>query len=347
MRTYRALVTGIVTVLALLLPLNVATAAGNPDAAAKAGAWVVTQIKSDATGEVGATIDSVLALAAAGSGDKVSGLVSTVKSGASKYAATGPDAAAKLALLASVTGEDATSFGGVDTIAELKKGIKADGSFGAYPGPFASGMAVVALTRNGQEVPATMIQWLLKQGNTDGGFGYAAGQPSDADNTGMALLALTAAKDAPGAADAAKKAIDWAAKNQGADGSWTGFNPVNSTAVMGMALDAAGEDTAKAVAYVVSQQMADGALPNAGKADLLATNQALLLLGDVSYLDVTLKAAEPSAAPSEAASVPATTAPTSDPAVTGGPDPMVWWGVGAAVVVLIVIVAAFGRKKAA
>lgn len=288
----RLLAVGTAATLALTMAVQSAQAAPDGEAAAKAAAYLATQIgeadhlTSD-FGNEGITADAVLALEAVHDdayAATISRLVAYLKAQAPAYTEKSPEGAAKLALVALAVGEKPQDFGGVDLIADVTGGVKPDGSFGAYPGPFAQSLGIIALKRSGQSVPESMLTWLVaQQDSKTGGFGYEAGQPADADNTGMALLGLTAA-DSPAVASAKSAAADWATKNQATDGSWTGYSPVNSTAVMGMALSATGADVTKAVSWTAGQQLADGSLPNAGKPDVMATAQGVLLLAGVTYL---------------------------------------------------------------
>lgn len=288
----RMLAAGIAAAIAFVTATAPAQAAPDHDAAAQAAAYLAAQI-GDADhltsefGDEGITADATLALQAVNDSqyrDTVNRLVGYLKTQAPAYVSTSPEGAAKLALVAAAVGEKPREFGGVDLVQTITDGIKDDGSFGAYPGPFAQSLGIIALKRSGEPVPESMVSWLMgQQDKASGGFSYEAGQPADADNTGMALMALTAVPSDASAA-ATQAAADWAAKNQSPDGSWAGYSPVNSTSVMGMALQETGVDVAKAVAWTADQQQDDGGLPVAGKSDLLATAQGTLLLSGVSYL---------------------------------------------------------------
>ena len=290
----RTLAVGIAAAIALVTASLTAYAAPDQDAAAKAAAYLAAQI-GDADhltsefGDEGITADATLALQAVDGSQyraTVDRLVGYLKAQAPGYVASSPEGAAKLALVAVAVGEDARDFGGVDLVKAVTEGIKDDGSFGSYPGPFAQSLGIMALRRAGEPVPEAMITWLVAQQDTaTGGFGYEIGQPADADNTGMALMALTAVTSDGGAA-AKQAATDWATKNQSPDGSWAGYSPVNSTAVMGMALEETGADVAGAVAWTADQQQEDGGLPVSGTSDLLATAQGALLLSGASYLSI-------------------------------------------------------------
>jgi len=343
------------TVLALTLGLAVPAHAADPTAAAKATAWLGQQTIDDP----GQIADSLIALAAANDPAQaatVDRLVTALKEKGAAYAAGSPEAAAKAAVALEAAGEDPRTALGTDLIATVKNGIAADGSFGSYPGPFASGLAAVALTRADEDVPAALGTYLLTFHNSDGGFTYQAGQPSDADSTALALQALTALGD-----DASvTKTVAWADQNIQADGSYTGFNPVNSTAVMAAALATAGKNVDASVVYLVSQQQTDGSFLNAGAPDVLATAQAALGLSGVSYLDATwsptagparsspeCRPAPPRAPgppPPRAPAPPAASASASASATPGAAtsatpagwlDPSAWIGSAAAVIVLL------------
>ncbi len=324
----------------LLLPA-VPAHAEDLDAASKAGDYVVSQITDNATGEVGSTIDSVLALFATGDSGlaaQADPLIETVKEQTSSYVESGPEAAAKLTILATALGEDPSSFAGQDLINTITTAVADDGSFGAFPGAFSSSLGIIALGRADVEIPEAMVSFLVEGANEDGGFGYAADQPSDADSTGMVLqaLAVVPATDATSKAEA--DAANWASSNQAEDGSWAGYNPVNSTAVMGMGLLAVGKASDEATAYLVSQQLDDGAMPDNGEPNLLATSQAALLLGGVSYVNVTQPTGDAApTAPDETAAVdeeaPADSPETTDTSeASGGVSPLVW-AAGIAVVI--------------
>ncbi len=326
-----AVATTIAAVLALCLAWATPAQAADTLAASKAAGWIAQQTVDDP----GKAADALVALAAANDPATAPAVakLTAVLVATGKDAAATPEGAAKVAVALEAAGEDPRTAVGTDLIAAVQAGIAEDGSFGAYPGPFATGLAAVALTRAGEDVPAALGTKLLTFQNPDGGFTYEAGQPSDADSTALAMQALTALSDQ----DNLDKAIAWAKANVQADGSFAGFNPVNSTGVMAAALAPTGQSVADSVAYLAAQQQPSGAFQNAGADDLLATAQAALGLAGVSYLDATwtdAPAASPSASATPAASGTASAAPTS-PAPAGGIDPSAWFGPIAAVLALL------------
>ena len=355
-----------VVVLATLLTLVAwaprAQAVGNTDAARKAAGYVAAQAPS--TSDVGAAASSLVALAAVNDvslAPQAAQLLQAVEGGASDHAAASPVGAARLVILAVSLGQDPRAFAGVDLVAAVKDGIKADGSFSDMPGPAASGLAIVALTRAQEPVPTLMAQHLVRLANPDGGFGYGTGQPSDADSTGLAMLGMLTQTDSISARDAVGRAVSWATAQQQADGSWTSANPVISTAILGSALQAAGQQQPRAVQYLVAQQLPDGSLPAEGHPDLAATQQAALLLGATSYLTVSspaLAGALASAAPTPTATAPATAAPstaaptspaTTTPDVPRGNENGILWVILPIVLLMLLGGAAFlmfGRGRA-
>lgn len=343
-RTFAILVVSALATTSFLA--GIAHAAGAE--AIKAADYIVSTFKPGTAtpyGETGTAADSLIALASVDDpkyGSDIQGIVTFLKDNATDYVkpdASGASGAAKLALVAAVVEADAADFGGVDLLATIKAGIGSDGSFGAWPGPFASGLAMVALSRNGEQVPDAMVDFLLTyaEPRADGaGGGFACGiypfdakgdcPAADPDSTGMAVLGLQAAGSAKATA-AAAAALEWLVSTQQADGSWKNYSPVNSTGLVGPLFPASSEQATKASAYVAAQQLASGALSTGteANADLLATQQGILALTGTTY--ATVGAERPAASPSVASPAPASsTAPT--PSTPAGVDPTVAWSIG-------------------
>lgn len=319
----RSLIAVVAILISFVAPRPALATAAPSEALSKATTYLVTTI-GDADhltsefGDESITADAVLALVATDDPAQkplIERLTTWLEGRAKKYAGAAPESAAKLALVAAATGTSASDFGGVDLVAAITKGIKKDGSFGSYPGTFAQSLGIMALVRSNQQVPEAMASWLLAQQATDGGFSYELGKDSDADSTGMAVTALAGLKS-DAATAALAKAVAWAQKAQQSDGSWAGFNPVNSTAVMTMGMIAAKVDPAAGVAYLAGQQLASGALPNAGKPDLLATLQSMVPLSGHTYLSLAPYAeVGPTASPTE--TQPSTSSAAPSPANSG------------------------------
>ena len=343
-RLLKLLVTGLVMMLTLTATIAV-PALATTDPTRAAANWIAGQ--SASVEKPGEAADAALALAAAqdpAHQPQADALLAQIRAGGATVVAESPEAAAKFAIVAVAWGQDPrTLVPDVDLIATVRDGIADDGSFGAWPGPFASGLAAVALQRAGEPVPDALITHLLTYANADGGFGFGPGEASDADNTGMALLGLLTA-DTDVARAAADKAREWATTNQAADGSWAGYNAVNSTAVMGGALASGGQDQAGAIAFLTGAQADSGAFTSNGADDMLATTQATLLLAGVSYLDVTAAAAQATGSPT-ASVVPATTAPAAAPATTGSGDLVPWLAGGGVALLALVVAGMFLRRS--
>lgn len=328
-RLFAALLISVLGLVPAALPAHAATSSAN-----LAAHWLTTQVSGGALDDgfspVGASADGLIGLAAADDPalqPTVDALLATVQAGAKSYvAAGGGSAAGKLAIVAAAYGVSPTNFGGVDLVSAIKAGMAPDGAVGPYPSAFSSGLAMAGLERSGATQPATLTTWLLTQQNADGGFGYAAGAPSDADDTALAIVGLLTDSSASAKA-ALAKAVAWAGKAQASDGSWAGWVPVNSTCVLGSALLAAGVDTTKASAFVATKQLSSGAITDGTGANLMATSQCLPLLGKSSVLRVTWKpvAASPSPSPTPTAATTTGTspAPTATPSTTPLPKPPV------------------------
>lgn len=303
---------------ALSLSALVSVAAVSPahaadTAAANAAAtWLTTQVSpAPTTGMAGEILIGLASATDPALQPTIDALLAQVKSGAPTYAAAGGGAPGKLAIIADAYGLSPTSFGGVNLVTSMTADTAADGSVGSWPSAFSSGLTMAGFKRAGATGPAALSTWLLSQQNADGGFGYAVGAPSDADNTALAIIGLLTDTTPAGQA-ALAKAVAWAQGAQQANGSWTGYVPVNSTCVLASALESAGVAPTKALAWVKTQQLANGAIGVDGSGDVFATAQCLPLLGGVSYLNVVWTPTK---------TVTASPSPTTAPTPTTTPAP--------------------------
>lgn len=248
-------------------------------------------------------------------------------------------ATAKLALLAQVTGNDPTSFGGLDLVSELaalqvttgpQTGRFADDSaFGDFANPLGQAFGVLALERaTTAGAPAPAVDYLVAAQCADGGFPEAFGAKtclSSPAATGLVLQALVAADaDCP-----ATRAQAWLRSQQGGDGSFKALATqaapavsanVNSTAYAALGLNATLQSTATALAYLTSTQNPDGGLPpvpsSAKTSELFATAQALVALARSSFLTVgalPLKGRTPTCAIATPTASPTSTKPAPKP----------------------------------
>ncbi len=297
--------------------------------------------------DLGQTADVALGLAAAGGqGPALAKVVAYLKANAAAYVHGDPsfgekaDAnyagpTGKLAVVAQVTGNDPTSFGGLDLLAELRTLASPtgrfldDSAFGDFSNPLGQAFDVLALQRAGG-APRPTIDALVGAQCGDGGFPDAFGGTcaSSADASGLALQALVAADSGcPAAA-----ALAYLQAHQSADGSFTSsaVDPakapvanVNSTAYAALGLTAARASSAATVVYLRSVQNLDGGLPtipsSSPSSNLFATAQALAALAARSFLTVG-PAPLPAVAPvCDTATATPTTAPTPTATATASP----------------------------
>lgn len=160
---------------------------------------------------------------------------------------------------------DPTNFGGQNLVAKLQ----AFNSGGAYAAgqPFSQALAMLGLVAAGQAVPASAVTYLKSLRNGDGGWGYASAQPSDSNDTAIALIALDASGDHSADATALANLHTF----QAADGGFqyqAGFgSDVDSDALVVQALMAARQDPASTLwaqgsftvlTHLATSQHADG-----------------------------------------------------------------------------------------
>jgi hypothetical protein len=273
---------------------------------------------------------------------------------------------AKLALVATATGRDPRDFGGSDLLAQLTERMQGDGD--AEPGrfsdagpddystPVGQALAVLALARAGEDVPAAAVDFLAGAACPDGGYPSAfvtegAACTSDPDATGFALTALAAVVgtgDGGAAPQAATAARDHLEQTRRPDGSWDAEGAVNAAGIAASALHLVGADTGSTVAWLTDAQLADGSFPVApgGDAgDVRATTQAVLPLAGASLLSV-----------GEGGQDEVSLAgPTSDPTAAAAADPKesgsagAWLaallGLGLLVLVLVAVLLTVRRRR--
>ncbi len=227
--------------------------------------WLQTQqqadgsIPSTVSGDYNGTNQAVLAIAAGGedplawdsSGPGNPDPIDYLKSQAITETTTVTDtgSCARAILSAQVSGQDPTSFGGVNLISTLTitDYNPSTGQYGLDGDVLAQALSLMALKSAGQTIPVTATELLKSWQDSGGGWGYAypcTGLCSpDVDNTSLALQALIAAGE-PVTSTAVVSATGFLASQQGSDGgfqSW-GTSNANSTAWGTQAIIAALED---------------------------------------------------------------------------------------------------------
>ncbi|MEO8967641.1 MAG: prenyltransferase/squalene oxidase repeat-containing protein, partial [Solirubrobacteraceae bacterium] len=118
-------------------------------------------------------------------------------------------------LVVRAAGVSPRSVGGHDLLAALARRRRADGSTADQVNLTA--FAILALRSAGSVVPGRSYGWLRARQNRDGGFGFAGGAPSDADDTGAVLEALAGA---PGASATRTRAVRYLRRAQNRDGGF-------------------------------------------------------------------------------------------------------------------------------
>ena len=286
----------------------------------------------------GRTLDSALALLAAGGEDDVLGRTLASVEGpdaVAEYTQGAPfdaeDAAyagatAKLATVVELSGGDATDVGGVDLLAQLRGLAQPSGryedssTFGDYANLFGHSFALLAFDTAGQTQPADALAGLLTAQCADGGFPVTyeptgtGGCSGEVDATGLVLQALAAVGE--GESAAAQDAAAWLLDQQQADGRFPGEAPVNSTGYALLGLNAVGEPGGAAATWLSAQQNADGGLGkgDGSASDLFATAQALPGWAGETFVSAARPVARAGAVPTDPTPTPTPT-PT-DPAPT-------------------------------
>jgi hypothetical protein len=281
--------------LGLLLVAASATAQGD-SSVDRARQWLDQQRKPNGSFDDGVfdpvdlTSNAVMGEVAAGSAPAPATLTwLRDSSAAAAYAKKGPGAAAKLALALESAGGDAGRL--LTTIEQAASG----GSFKGVAGDYDVSLAVLALRGGGRDVPAGIVDGLVARQQSDGGWAFAKGQPSDTNTTAVALMAM--ARSGRGGSLAARRGVAFLDGQQFATAGW-GYDrrskdiksmDANSTGLVLSALSALGIDQQGKTKGGVTPRDAllrlqapsggfafDPTKLKAGTTDQLATAQALV-----------------------------------------------------------------------
>lgn len=242
-------------------PLPAAADAGTVQTAGKrAATWLASQQSRDGGfgngftqgSDPSATADAVFALATAGTAPatlKSKGgrtpldyLASQVGSG---KLSTGQ--LAKVALAAHAAGADPRRFGGRDVVSAVRSAY--DERTGVIGGSvYVHALALVALARSGEPIPARAITALEGYQGTAGGFSFTGAGSPDVDTTALAVQALISA-GRPANTGPAGRGLGYLRSLQNADGGFPYESPssfgtetnANSTALVVQAIIASGD----------------------------------------------------------------------------------------------------------
>ncbi|MEA2445615.1 MAG: energy-coupling factor transport system substrate-specific component [Thermoleophilales bacterium] len=212
-------------------------------------------------------------------------------------------------LVLRASGLSARDFAGRDLIAELQRRRKADGSYGTVNW---TAFAVMALRASGVGGTGKSVSYLVKQQNSDGGFGFSTAASSDADDTGSVLQALAAGGKR--GSSATRRALAYLKQSQHADGGWGQMpsQPSNaqSTAWAVQGIVAAGRNPssfgADPLAYLRGLQRSDGSFRysrSSAQTPVWVTAQALVALQRKAF-------------PLAAVAMPARRSPSSAPSAS-------------------------------
>jgi uncharacterized repeat protein (TIGR01451 family) len=184
------------------ITLHVSTQTPARVAVQSAITWLRTQQLADGSysgfgGSTGATLDTILAAAAANT-DPISwtsasgvSVIDYLRTHAADFAAKGASSAGKLALGVAAANLDPRNFSGLDLVISITNYYSP--STGIYGGSnWDQAFATLGMVAAGEAIPPTATQALAARIETDGGWAFSPGIGSDTDSTGLVLQALIA-----------------------------------------------------------------------------------------------------------------------------------------------------------
>ncbi len=246
--------------------------------------WLASQQNDNGSSgdSVGATIDSLLAYAAANEHDlPVSNAGNTpldyLQAEGNTYASQGAAQACKLALGVSAAGLDPRDFHGINLVYSMTgRYITTTGTFDVGTDNTAQSLCILGLDAAVEPIPSKAVEVLKARQESDGGWMADPSAPwasgSDSNTTAMAIQALIAAGEDPASATI-RDGLTFLQSLQFDDGGF-GYSAAfatageaSSTALVVQALIAAGEDplsdtwtkgTSTPISFLLSLQQPDG-----------------------------------------------------------------------------------------
>lgn len=208
--------------------------------------WIADQQQPDgsfAGFNPGATIDAVVAIAAAGQNpnDFSAGgntPLTYLAAQAPAYATQGVSAAGKLAVGAAAGRRNPRNFGGVNLVTTIEAAYQpATGQYGGGT-TWDQAFAILGLIAANAPAPMHAVHYLSDIASDGGGWGFTANAASpDVDSTALALQALAAAR--VGLDDeAVQGGLDFLRASQNGDGGFPGYSGDTDPASTGGALQA-------------------------------------------------------------------------------------------------------------
>lgn len=201
----------------------------------------------------------------------------------------------RLALSVQAAGGNPEAIGGYNLIERIynNERMEVQGSNGPIYGLLALNGGAYRIPADAKWTTEKLLQWILDGQNAEGSWSLTKGEEGSPDLTGAALAALAPYKERAAVKSAMEKAVRWLGSKQSADGGFAlaGEENAESTAQVIWGLSVSGTDPVNSpyfksgeqsmVAYLLGLQLSNGAFPHqrGGKAEVLATEQALMALG--------------------------------------------------------------------
>lgn len=201
---------------------------------------VTSQSTTGGWGSPGQTIDTILAIRAAGwqpatFSQSSKSPMDELERIVAESLGEGPDSLGKTIIGVSAAGGQPTNFAGRDLPALLMATFDpAIGAFGDANNTWHQALGILGLYSAGVVAPSEAVTTLLGLQQEDGGWAYAPGFDSWADNTALSIQALLAA-GLPPDSESIQKALSYLKSTQQYDGGW---GDASTTAYALMALNA-------------------------------------------------------------------------------------------------------------
>lgn len=221
------------------------------------------------------------------------------------FTSSGVTAVEKRILTLAALGHDPSSFySGRDLVAEITSGAFQDGQIGdasLLNDDMFGVLALASVNRTEAAAFTAAAAYIVSHQNADGGWSYAVGQPSDTNDTAIAIMALLETGQ-PAAGTVITNAIAYLQSVQNSDHGWgwdvsSGSDSASTAWAISALVKAGSSVSAESYAWLNTLQTGDGSfkwLPSDQSGSVIMTAYAVMAL-DQSYFPVKKLAATPTA----------------------------------------------------
>ena len=195
-------------------------------------------------------------------------------------------------LAVTAAGENPFTFGGHNYVSQIESSVSA-GQIGSATGINDDTFGILALISTGpsanQQIIFESVDFVIANQNSDGGWSYAVGNPSDPDSTAIAVQALQSVQSKgfsnSGLNSAVNDGVDYLTNSQQVAGGWDAGFGTNAGSTAWSVLAILGDDSAvtNGLNFIIGKQDVSGGIDGGFGADTYTSANSLIAFGQKAF----------------------------------------------------------------